>query len=173
MDMLSGLAAFPDWPQYAARITEAVADLDPEHLALRAGPDHGPIWALAAHIAGTRLYWLCVVCAEPGLGGVDVINPETLEGWEDNLDRPRSGAELRVALDVSWAVVADCLARWTPEQLAEAVERRYAGSVGHHTRISLLNRMFSHDAFHAGEISQLLGAAGLPGIDLWRRDTAR
>lgn len=38
-----------------------------------------------------------------------------------------------------------------------------------HTRASILNRMLSHDAFHAGEISQLLGRHGLPVIDLWRR----
>ena len=45
---------YPDWPQYAARLREAVADLDDRALALRAGPEHGPIWALAAHIAGSR-----------------------------------------------------------------------------------------------------------------------
>jgi hypothetical protein len=28
--------------------------------------------------------------------------------------------------------------------------------------------MFSHDAYHAGELSQTLGIEGLPQIDLWR-----
>ena len=41
-----------------------------------------------------------------------------------------------------------------------------------HTRASVLNRLFSHDAFHAGEISQLLGLHHLPEIDLWRRPRA-
>jgi uncharacterized damage-inducible protein DinB len=173
MDTTLGIAAFPDWPQYAARLTAAVADLTPEQLALRAGPEHGPIWALAAHVAGSRLYWLCGVCGEPGLEGLDVIDPDTGEGWEDHPEHPRSGAELRSALNASWAVVADCLARWTPEQLAEPVERQYSSLVQHHTRISILNRLFSHDAFHAGEISQVLGVAGLPAIDLWRRAAQR
>lgn len=60
--------------------------------------------------------------------------------------------------------------RSTPADLAAEVERAYGDSVQRHTRVSILNRLFSHDAFHAGEISQLLGAAGLPGIDLWRRE---
>jgi hypothetical protein len=38
-----------------------------------------------------------------------------------------------------------------------------------HTRRSILLRLLSHDAFHSGEISQLLGANGLPPIDLWAR----
>jgi uncharacterized damage-inducible protein DinB len=38
-----------------------------------------------------------------------------------------------------------------------------------HTRASILNRLVTHEAFHGGEISQLLGVHGLPPIDLWRR----
>jgi hypothetical protein len=38
-----------------------------------------------------------------------------------------------------------------------------------HTRRSILLRLLSHDAFHSGEISQLLGVNGLPAIDLWAR----
>ena len=48
-------------------------------------------------------------------------------------------------------------------------ERTYGGITVPHTRASVLNRMFTHDAFHAGEISQLLGVHGLEEIDLWRR----
>ena len=39
-----------------------------------------------------------------------------------------------------------------------------------HTRGSILQRMFSHDADHCGELSQTLGIAGLPQIDLWGSD---
>jgi hypothetical protein len=30
--------------------------------------------------------------------------------------------------------------------------------------------MFSHDAYHCGELSQTLGRHALPQIDLWRPD---
>jgi uncharacterized damage-inducible protein DinB len=162
--------AFPDWPQYAERIARVVRGLDDQQLALRASPAHAPVWALAAHIAGARLYWLCLVCGEAGAEAGGVIDPATGEGWEDDPDHPRSADDLGAALDASWAVVAGCLARWTPAMLVEEVERRYGDAVQRHTRFSILNRLVSHDAFHAGEISQLLGAAGLPAIDLWRRD---
>jgi hypothetical protein len=55
------------------------------------------------------------------------------------------------------------------EDLALVAERRMGDVVQVHTRASVLNRLFSHDAFHAGEISQLLGLHGIGSIDLWRR----
>ncbi len=48
-------------------------------------------------------------------------------------------------------------------------ERRMGDLRQLHTRRSILLRLLSHDAFHGGEISQLLGANGLPAIDLWAR----
>lgn len=48
-------------------------------------------------------------------------------------------------------------------------ERRYRDVRQVHTRRSVLLRLLSHDAFHSGEISQLLGSHGLPAIDLWAR----
>jgi uncharacterized damage-inducible protein DinB len=162
-------AWFPDWPQYAARIADAVRGLSPEQLALRASPSHSPVWTLAAHLAGARMYWLCVVCGEDGLATTPVLDPATLEGWDDQPDHPRSGEELGRALDASWGVTASCLGRWTPDQAAEVVDRTFRGVTVQHTRISILNRLLSHDAYHAGEIGQLLGTAGLPELDLWRR----
>ena len=159
-------AAFPDWPQYASRISAAVRGLSDEQLALRASPGHLPLWILAAHIASARLYWLCLVCGEPGLENSEVLDA-TGDGWDDHEDRPRSGDELAGALDGSWAVLADCLTRWTPDLLTGEVARERRGRTERHTRISILNRLLSHDAYHAGEMSQLLGAAGLPAIDLW------
>ena len=32
--------------------------------------------------------------------------------------------------------------------------------------------IFSHEAYHCGELSQTLGIAGLPQIDLWRPNVA-
>jgi hypothetical protein len=33
-------------------------------------------------------------------------------------------------------------------------------------------RLITHDAFHSGEISEILGVHGLPAIDLWRPSPA-
>jgi uncharacterized damage-inducible protein DinB len=160
---------YPDWPQYAARIRDAVKDLTADQLALRAGPEHAPIWALAAHVAGTRVYWLCGVFEEPGAERTPWTTPLTDDGWEDDLAHPRSGDELTWALDSSWGVVGDCLERWSVDDLDKSAIRVRDGVTRRHSRASVLNRMCSHDAFHAGEISQLLGLHHLPPIDLWAR----
>lgn len=159
---------YPDWPQYADRIVGAVRDRTPEDLALRASPEHGPIWALAAHIAGTRIYWLCHIFGAPGADGTPFTDPSGM-GWEDDLDHPRSGAELAGALQATWQVIAACLDDWTVASLEVTAERPVGDRHYVYTRGSILNRLFSHDAFHAGEISQLLGVHDLPPIDLWAR----
>ena len=165
----SAASAYPDWPQYAARLRDGVKDLTTDQLALRAGPDHGPIWGLAAHVAGARVFWLCGVFGEPGAEQTPFPSPLTDEGWEDDESHPRSGEELVWALDSSWAIVRDCLERWPVDELDRTANRISAGVAQPNSRASILNRLCSHDAFHAGEISQLLGRNDLPAIDLWAR----
>ena len=169
----STASVFPDWPQYARRLGDAVSGLDAASLALRAGPEHAPIWALAAHVAGTRVFWLCGIFGRPGAERTPFPAPLTEPGWEDDESQPRSGRELAWALDSSWAIVAETLEAWSVDDLAvTAVRRRPDGSEQLHSRASVLNRICSHDAFHAGEISQLLGLHHLPPIDLWVRNVS-
>jgi hypothetical protein len=52
--------------------------------------------------------------------------------------------------------------------LSDEIRREFGGTVQLHTRSSILQRMFSHDAYHCGELSQTLGIHDLPQIDLWR-----
>ena len=172
--MIEGIGRlYPDWPQYAERLRDGVVGLTAEQLALRAGPDHGSIWQLAAHAAGARVFWLCGIFGQPGAEGTPFADPLSGFGWEDEPDHPRSGDELRWALDSSWQVVAGCLARWPIDSLGETATRILGdGREQLHSRASVLNRLHSHDAFHAGEISQLLGRHGLPPIDLWARRPA-
>lgn len=158
---------YADWTQYRSRLVDAVRDLTAEQLAISAGPVHAPIWALAAHCAGVRTYWLCGVLGEPGAETTPFPDPFAELGWEDDLDHPRSAEELVVALETTGAIIDRCLDTWTTEMLEVEFER-WRGDVRQmHTRRSILLRLLSHDAFHSGEISQLLGANGLPEIDLW------
>ena len=166
---MSLIGMYPDWPQYDGRLRNAVRGLTAEQLAVRAGPEHGPIWALAAHVAGARAYWLCGVLGEPGAELTPFTEPASGIGWEDDPDHSRSGEELDWALASTFAVVRDCLGRWTVDDLAVSADRTLGGVTVSHSRASVLNRLCSHDAFHAGEISQLLGLHSLPEIDLWRR----
>ena len=157
------------WPQYNRRLTEVVAALTDEQLAIKPGPERWPIWATVGHTAAMRLYWLCSVLEEPGAEGTPWADlPD--DGWEDHLDQPRSGSELVWALDSTWTVVDGVLNGWTLDMLGQVVERVNGDMREFHTRSSILQRMLTHDAYHCGELSQTLGIAGLPQIDLWRED---
>lgn len=160
---------YADWTQYRSRLVDAVRHLTTEQLAISAGPDHAPIWALAAHTAGTRTYWLCGVLGEPGAETTPFPDPFAEIGWEDDLDHPRSAEELVVALETTGALIERSMDTWTTDMLEVEFERGFGDTRQLHTRRSILMRMLSHDAFHSGEISQLLGANDLPGIDLWAR----
>jgi len=159
---------YDQWPQYNRRIVEIVADMTDEQLAIRPAPERYPIWATVGHTAGGRAYWLCTVMGEPGLETTPFTDPES--GWEDDLDTPRHADELVEALDSTFRIVEDCLDRWTPEDLAGTIVREYGGISRIHTRGAILQRLFSHDSYHCGELSQTLGIAGLPQIDLWRAE---
>jgi uncharacterized damage-inducible protein DinB len=157
------------WPQYNRRLRDVVAAMTPAQLAVRPAPDLWPIWATVGHTCGGRVYWLCDVIGEPGAGTTPFGGGAEL-GWEDDLDHPRGPEELAEALDSTFRIVERCLDEWTPEMLGDVIERTYAGTTQRHTRSSILQRIFSHDAYHCGELSQTLGIHELPQIDLWRAD---
>ena len=156
------------WPQYNRRLREVIGAMSAEHLAVRPAADRWPIWATVGHTAGARVYWLCDVIGEPGAETTPFS--DATHGWEDDLDHPRGADELVEALDSTWRLVEGCLNRWTPAMLADKVQREYDGQPQVHSRSSILQRMFSHDAYHCGELSQTLAIHGLPQIDLWRAD---
>ena len=160
---------YSDWTQYRSRLIEGIRGLSSEQLAISAGPEHAPIWALAAHCAGPRVYWLCGVLGEPGAETTPFPDPWAEMGWEDDLEHPRSAGELVGALETTGAIIERVLDSWTQDDLEVEFERRYGDIRQMHTRRSILLRLMSHDAFHSGEISQLLGVHGLPAIDLWAR----
>lgn len=43
-------------------------------------------------------------------------------GWEDDLNAPRTAAELTEALESTWWIIAGCLERWTSDMLFEQFE---------------------------------------------------
>jgi uncharacterized damage-inducible protein DinB len=157
------------WPQYNRRLREVIAAMTTEQLAVKPGPERWPIWATVGHTAGTRVYWLCDIVGEPGAESTP-FGAGAGEGWEDDLDHPRTAEELAEALDSTWRIIDGVLDRWTPDQLAETVDRNYMGHQQVHTRASILQRLLTHEAYHCGELSQTLGIHGLPQIDLWRPD---
>jgi uncharacterized damage-inducible protein DinB len=163
-------SAYSMWPQYNRRIRDIVADMTDDQLAIRPGPDMLPIWAEVSHTAAMRVYWLCAVVGEPGIETTPFWNGSEAIDWADDLSHPRSAGEIAAAWDSTFAIVDRCLASWTFDMLTDEIERHYGGSVQVHTRSSVLQRLLTHEAWHAGALSQTLGIHGLPQPDLWRAD---
>lgn len=167
--MSERVAPFYDgWRQVNDRLIETISALSADELAWAPAPGMWPIWALAAHLAGARVYWLCAILGEPGAATTPFSDPSG-EGWEDDLSRPRGADELGPALRATWNVVEGCLQRWTIEMLRVEFRRERNGIIQVHTRQSVLFRLLTHDASHSGEISQTLGSHGRGEIDLWSR----
>src|SRR5438445_13615431 len=98
----TGVAPFYEgWPKANRRLIEKLRELPPEALNWRATADSWPIWAIVAHCAMVRVYWLCDVVKEPGAETTPFTNAAE-EGWEDHLDEPRGAADLIGALEVTW-----------------------------------------------------------------------
>jgi uncharacterized damage-inducible protein DinB len=154
------------WQRINSQLLDRVRGLGPVHLGFRPTPDAWPIWATVAHLAGMRVYWLCGVLKEPGGANTPFPAADGM-GWEDDLDTPRGAAELALAIETSWRIVDACLDRWTPEMLEQTFRRDIDGTVQWHTRQSVIMRLITHDAYHCGEISLMLGMQGLEPIDLW------
>lgn len=97
-----GVAPIYDgWERIQARLVSRLSTLLPEEALLRASPDGWPIWATVGHLAGARVYWLCGVFREPGAETTPFPDPLG-EGWEDQLDAPRTPEELLLAVESSW-----------------------------------------------------------------------
>jgi hypothetical protein len=47
---------YDGWPQYNRRITEIIAPVTDQQLAIRPSPEHLPMWAIVGHMAGVRVY---------------------------------------------------------------------------------------------------------------------
>ena len=160
---------YDHWPQYNQRVIEAIAGLTDEQLAIQVGPYTWPIWAIVGHNAGARAYWVCGVLGEPGADQTPFADPLSGDGWEDDLSHPRTATELVWAMSSTFAVIEHLLDTWTPEILGEEIERWYGETRQLHTRSSILQRLLTHDAWHATQVSDALAMLGLPDIDLWRR----
>jgi uncharacterized damage-inducible protein DinB len=159
------------WAMHQALVIDALVDLTPEQLELRTAPHQWTVWQLAAHVAGSRANWFHDALGEGDAATRDCFRVDrttvpglSLEdaGWEDDEEHPRIAEELVDGLRRTWTIIDDCLRRWTAEDLAASVARPERT----HHRGWVVWHVMEHDIHHGGEISQILGSNGLPGVGL-------
>jgi len=77
--------------------------------------------------------------------------------WEDADDPPHTAAEIVHGLELTWRFIAACLMRGSPTDAVPEEEMPIVQTIW---------GLLDHDLPHAGELSLLLGANGMPGIEI-------
>ena len=160
-DAQSTLATFyQGWRTYQDKLVDSLTPLSAEQLALRPAPQLRSLGETVLHIVGARGRWLHDMLGEGDPEFAD------LGTW----DRPgmptRSAADLVAALGLSWRVMQEAIARWTPAEWAQ----RYDGDPGEESasfdRRWVIWHLIEHDLHHGGEVFLTLGLHGLVAPDL-------
>jgi hypothetical protein len=159
--------AFHAWPEIDRRLRATIAGLTNEQLALRPAPDRWPLWATVGHLACQRVFWLCDFAGEPGAATTRFTNAGYDCPGDDDLDTVLSAAELVEALASTFRIVEATLGRWTLADLGQVIRREDFGPDWVHARGAVIARVYTHDVAHIAEVNEILGANGLPLVDLW------
>ena len=147
---------YKGWETYQGYLTNAIAPLTSEQLALRAASNLRSIGILAAHIIAARVVWFHAVMGE---GPADLMLMRT---WDDYDPIRQNAAELIAGLEATWSLIQGCLALWTAADLDRTFQRR-DGLV---SRQWIIWHVIEHDMNHGGEMFLTLGIHGLPTPDL-------
>jgi len=159
--------AYSKWPHYNRRLHDVVAAMTEEQLAIRPSPERWPLWATVGHTACQRVFWLCDFAGEPGADTTPFTNAGHDCPGDDDLEHVLSAAALADALDSTFRIVENCLDRWTLDMLGEEIRHPEWDDSWVHTCGAVIQRVFAHDVYHAAELNEWLGIAGLPLIDFW------
>ena len=142
--------AIESWLDYQEALKRAISPLTAEQLQHRLLPGLRTPGEIAEHIVFGRALHLSRT-----LGEAAELTP--LLRWDDADDPPHTATEILHGLDVTWQVITACLLRGSPDDAIPEAEALI---------IQTIWGLLDHDLPHAGELSLLLGAAGLPGVEI-------
>jgi len=159
--------AFSTWPYYNDQLRDMVAGLTDESLATTPSPERWPMWATIGHLACQRVFWLCDAVGEQGAESTPFTNAGNDCPGDDDLEHVLGPAQLADALESTFRIVESRLDAWTLDMLGEEVRHLEWGPDWVYSRGSIIQRVFAHDIYHASELNEMLGNAGLPQMDFW------
>ena len=143
--------AFESWQDYQEALKRAIAPLTEEQLQQRLIPGLRTSGEIAEHIVFGRALHLHRTLGE----GVAELTP--LLRWEDADDPPHTATEILHGLELTWRFITGCLMRGSP---TDAISEEEVPTV------QTIWGLLDHDLPHAGELSLLLGADGMPGVEI-------
>jgi uncharacterized damage-inducible protein DinB len=148
------------WKAYQEHITRAIAPLNASQFELRAAPNQRSIGELAQHIVACRASWFTGFLGEDG--GEEM---KRYAGWKAALKLRGpvpSAAELIQGLERTWHFMAECLSRWSPDEMRQTFPDERDDKPGEVSRAWVVWHVLEHDLHHGGELSLTLGLHGLP-----------
>jgi uncharacterized damage-inducible protein DinB len=151
---------YQGWDLYEQHLVTAIAPLTSEQLDLRATSHLRSIREIATHIIAVRARWFHRLMGE---GNAEIAS---IGNWDRKDEPARNAAELVSGLEKTWQLIQECLARWTPADLAYVFEGRRQGEEYRLTRQWVIWHVIEHDLHHGGELSFSLGMHGLAAPDL-------
>jgi hypothetical protein len=143
--------AFESWHDYQEALKRAIAPLTTEQLQQQLIPGLRTPGEIAEHIVFGRALHL-----HRTLGEVAVELTPFLR-WDDADGPAHTAAEILYGLDLTWRFIQNCLMRGSANDELPEDEILI---------IQTIWGLLDHDLPHAGELSLLLGAAGLPGVEI-------
>ena len=142
---------FESCQDYQDALKRAIAPLSEEQLQRRLLPGLRTPGEIAEYIVFGRALHLHHALGERT---AELI---PLHRWDDEDDLPRTAVEIVHGLDLTWRFITDCLMGNSPtDDLAEDKA----------LLVQTIWGLLDHDLPHAGELSLLLGAADLPGVEI-------
>jgi hypothetical protein len=143
--------AFESWQDYQDALKRAIAPLTEEQLQQRLIPGLRTPGEIAEHIVFGRALHLHRTLGE---GAVEL---KPLLQWEDADDPPHTAAEILHGLDLTWQFITTCLMRGSSTDPISEEDIPIMQTIW---------GLLDHDLPHAGELSLLLGADGVPGVEI-------
>jgi hypothetical protein len=142
---------FDSWQDYQEALKRAIAPLTDEQLQRRLIPGLRTPGEIAEHIVFGRALYLHRTLGE------EVAELAPLLRWEDTDDPPHTAAEILHGLELTWRFITGYLMRGSPNDALSEDEVPIMQTIW---------GLLDHDLPHAGELSFLLGANGMPGVEI-------
>jgi hypothetical protein len=144
--------AFDSWLDYQEALKRAIAPLTEEQLQKRPIPGLRTLGEIAEHIVFGRALHLYRTLGE------EAAELTPLLTWDDANDPPHSAAEIVQGLAQTWRFITDSVMRGSS---TDVIPEREEAPI-----VQIIWGLLDHDLPHAGELSLLLGANGMPGVEI-------
>ena len=143
--------AFESWRDYQEALKRAIAPLTEQQLQRRIMPNLRTPGEIAEHIVFGRAFHLHQTLGERAAKLTPLLQ------WDNASNSRHTATEILEGLEVTWQIIADCLMQGSSTDVLSEQDQSI---------IQTIWGLLDHDLPHAGELSLLLGADGISGVEI-------